>query len=360
VLQLRVFADRYEAITVGHVAFRAFGTLCDDLGVDAVSLYIDANGNGRVDPGEFRLAGPCTFPADDGLVTFSGLSRTFPASSTETWLLAFDLSPAAPCGATFGLSLPSEAQISRTGSWNPLPHVAGLPVQSATQQVGDHGTLHLAAGQATAPQALPGDCRVPVLHMEVSAGAGEPVRVDSFVLRLAGTLSQPGQYLSLSLFEDANGNRVYDSDDRLLRGPVPVVPGSDMAIFWDLGLTVPQSGNLDWFVTADFSQDTPGGTHFSLALTGDTDLVATGALYGEGLQTWGLPLAGCEVAIVEGVPPSSAVSDSGEGGGCAAGIGGPASKTRILGFLLLWTALGLCLRICRRAAPRREIHSQTK
>jgi hypothetical protein len=68
-LHVALAAD-LEPATLTRLAVRASGSLDDVRGLSAAHLYVDGNGNGRVDAAEPRLA-TTTFAADDGAATFT-------------------------------------------------------------------------------------------------------------------------------------------------------------------------------------------------------------------------------------------------------------------------------------------------
>jgi hypothetical protein len=104
-----VFRLSLSAITadvrVESLAFDTTGSLPDPTAVTAARLYHDTDGSGTVTPADTLLAGPVTYGADNGRITFAGMNPVIEANSTQRWVVAYSLAPGAPVGAMFQLTL---------------------------------------------------------------------------------------------------------------------------------------------------------------------------------------------------------------------------------------------------------------
>ncbi len=122
-VQSPVFLLRLKALNadvrVNSVTFDTTGTLPDQSAVTAARLYRDNDQNGVVTSADSLLAGPATFAADNGQLTFANMNPVIEANSTQQWVLAYSLSPTAPAGANFQLSL-TNAQVVDAQFINPF------------------------------------------------------------------------------------------------------------------------------------------------------------------------------------------------------------------------------------------------
>jgi hypothetical protein len=87
-------------VAVRSLAITASGTLNDAAHVSGASLWRDADGDGVVSEGDAMLGGPETFAANDGSIAFTLPGLVIEPGETERWLVAYELSSAAPVGAT--------------------------------------------------------------------------------------------------------------------------------------------------------------------------------------------------------------------------------------------------------------------
>jgi hypothetical protein len=365
VLQVNLAADAVENITLQSLAFRASGTLDDLNDIVAVVLFVDVNGNGISDAGtDIQLGGPCLFTGNDGAVTFPALARTISAGSQESWLLVVQLSPGSVSGATFQASIRFASDVSAQGSLTGGPPiVVGPPVQGGQMTV--WGTTGAPGGPGTPPPASlgslslgvgpanPGNRNLPggsdkneLLHLSLEAGPGEKIRIDTLVLTFFGTMPEPSGLATFSLYADSNGNRILDGDDRLLRGPVPILPSDSNILFLALGEEIPAAQKALWFVTADVSKDVPVGSTMGVNLDKAHFVSVKGASSRSSVPVNGLPILGPEMTIVEGEAPASAGASR---GGCGAVPSGEASPLGVLGLGLLFLAFLAVRRVFARS-----------
>lgn len=138
VLQLDLLAGPLEDVVVDSATFTASGTGDDSLEIAAASLHVDNNENAVLDASDTPLGGPALCSADDGTVTFPGLSRTIAASSREAWILVYDLSSSVSVGSTFAARVAANAGVAATGAqtMQAIP-VVGAPVPGDAITVAD-------------------------------------------------------------------------------------------------------------------------------------------------------------------------------------------------------------------------------
>ncbi|MHC5040296.1 MAG: hypothetical protein ACYTHM_23550 [Planctomycetota bacterium] len=321
VLQLSVSANAVENITVNGMTVQSLGSLDDASAIGAINVYRDGNGNGQLDAGQDPLlAGPESFASDDGSVTFS-LNRTIQAGASELWLVTVDLVLGAWAGF-FRVEIPSSQQVSVTGSVagnNTI--VVGPPLRGGLLTVGNPppvpgptppptpvlGTLRVTLGPGNPDNGtVPcGSAGHEVLHLALQTGPGEPVRIDNIVLTHFGTMREPNESIGYSLHADTNGNYILDEEDRLVRGPVPAVPGSANVLFLALGEAIPASSRVIWFVTATVSKEVAVGGTLGVNLDSGHLLSVRGMNSQATIPVEGLPILGAEMTVSEAEPPPS-------------------------------------------------------
>lgn len=132
VLQLSLVADSTEAMTLTGIAVTASGTLPDASAVASAKLYTD-DGDDVFEPGgdDTQLGSGVTFPSDDGVASFSGLSSGIAGGATLKLWVALDIGSGAgtfePVVASGGVSVTAAVSTSTL--------VAGLPLQGGAQTV---------------------------------------------------------------------------------------------------------------------------------------------------------------------------------------------------------------------------------
>jgi hypothetical protein len=137
VLEIEVAAGPVEAVTLTALAVQGDGTGDEAAGIGGAFLYLDANANHAFESGlDMLLAGPQTFAADDGKVTFA-VSRPIPANGSEFYFVVYSFGAAAP-GSTFRANFASNADASGAGALSgKAVSVSGAPVQGGTFTVAE-------------------------------------------------------------------------------------------------------------------------------------------------------------------------------------------------------------------------------
>lgn len=129
-LQVSLRADALLDVTVTELTITAHGTCDDATAFSAVSLFLDADANGAVDATDVQLGTATGFPADDGSISFSGLTWLVPSGTMSHGLITMDLGGNAVIGQTFGVRITTNASLSAmeqaTGA---VLTIAGAPVE---------------------------------------------------------------------------------------------------------------------------------------------------------------------------------------------------------------------------------------
>jgi hypothetical protein len=332
-------------VTVTSVTLTASGTLDDASEVSSVSLHRDVNGNGRFEPGtDVPLGTPGTFTADDGTVTLSGLSRTIPAAGSEHWLAVVDLSAGAALGGTFRARIAAAGDVGVSGG-PPAPTVFGPPIQGNPMIVGITGRIDVALGpnNPAAANVEAGSTGVELLHLSLTAGATEAIRVTGLAVKRTGSMAFFNGLVDLFLHADADGDGVFETGDTLLAGPAAILPGNGDTVGWNFDVTIPASGTATWFVVADFAPMISAGDTLGLALTDGAHVTATGCTTSNPVQVEGVPVVGEQMTVT--APPTAVENREDHHMGCgghpgfAAPAGTASTALLFLAFALFASAL---------------------
>ena len=178
-LQVGVAAGPTEDVIVNFLTFTASGTGSDDIDILEAKLFADNNADGLLDGGDTPLALPQGYSGDDGTVSFSGLNRTIPASSSEQWLLVYDRSPDIPAGLTFAAGVASNFDVGAWGvSSSGAVSVAGAPIVGGEITVWGPLLLSAVYEDANVDRLLNGGDTVTLLFDQEVVVSGIPPRAD--------------------------------------------------------------------------------------------------------------------------------------------------------------------------------------
>ena len=285
-----------EACTVQSIALRAVGSIDDRTDISAVRLLYDANDNGIVDFADVPLGSPATFLQDDGVVTFTGLSRTLGTNASERWLVAYDLSGSASNLETFGVRLEDDADLGVSCSVSGPLLPTGAPIESGSFTIQEDGALVITRGAQTPPSLfLPaGSVKSPVLQLRLAASV-QDLTLDRLVLSATVSSGAPSDTLArISLFDDVNRDGLLDRTDRALGVGVPLDAGGRADLS---GLSVPVhvADAIYLLAAVDVAAGATPGVRFSLGLAANADATAHAAL--DAAITTGAPAFGDPMTV---------------------------------------------------------------
>ena len=297
-LQLRLSAGAAESVRVTQLVVRASGSGNDVADVSSAALYLD-DGDGLVSGGDTLLQSGGVYAADDGALTFSGLTQVVPAGATRDLLLVYDYA-AASAGGTFAARLQSpSADLSAVGvTSGALISASGGTVTGGLTSLVET-SLSVAAGpnNPAAASVLPGATSVAVLQARFSAGAAESARITQVRLTPSGTGNDATGITQVALYRDLNSNGVLDGDALLASG---TWPGDDAPATFALTLDVPASGNVDLLAVINVAAVATGSQTFTTTLALNADVTAQGLVSGLSVAPSGAPVAGGTQTIAVG------------------------------------------------------------
>ncbi|MHC4598621.1 MAG: phage tail protein [Planctomycetota bacterium] len=335
VLQIDLSFDFIETITVTAVTVTEGGTIDLATAVNGAKLHRDVNGDGLLDAGDVLIAA-ASAPTGNTF-RFTGLSESFSASTSGTWLVTYDISSSAPLGATILVSVASDADVTVTGSITPVPFVTGAPVDGSLKAIGEVGSLSILQDPEPAGGVLaPGAEAVSLLHVRFAAGSKEPVKVLSFTVSASGSGNDAADITGVFLYYDVDGNGVFDRHADLLQVGPELFPTDDGTVNFPVNRSVPAGGAEGFFVVCNVSPSAAVGSTFTLAVKENADVAAEGVDTRLPVPVSGAPCQGGEFTV-------SAPAEMTPFMGCAAGAipgGLPALFSLILlfGIALLSTS----------------------
>ncbi|MFN7133977.1 MAG: hypothetical protein ACK4N5_18010, partial [Myxococcales bacterium] len=116
-LQFSLSASTVENVTVTSITLRGSGSGNDESAIAAVKLYRDVNGNGLLETStDVQLGGISKYSADNGTVSFGGLTEVVPAGARAHYIVTYDLAGTALPGQTFQTSITGGTSVEAAGA----------------------------------------------------------------------------------------------------------------------------------------------------------------------------------------------------------------------------------------------------
>jgi hypothetical protein len=133
--QFTLRASSLESVNVSSLTLTGSGTGNEAIDVSGVSLHRDVNRDGALDGGDVPIGTGTVFSADNGTLTFTGLTKLIASSSQESWLVVCDFASAGGTG-TFTVQIAQAADVGAMGAVS-----AGAVTVSGTPALGRTVTL---------------------------------------------------------------------------------------------------------------------------------------------------------------------------------------------------------------------------
>lgn len=274
VLALELFADN-EPCRVTALTLTAAGSINDSTAISGVELWLDANQNGLVDFADTRLAGPERFAADDGVVSFAGLTRAIGRDARQHWLVVYDLSGLASDRQTLEARLARAADLSVRCDVSGSVGVLGAPVQGGRFTVEQDGALLLRRGDRTPPPVFlaRGAVRAPLLQVRLRADVRDQT-LDQLTFTVSSSNAAPNAALStVELFVDTNHDGRLDRADTAI-GTAAAPDAAGRASFTGLALPLDTSEAIDLLAVGTLGAGAAPGVSIRLSIERDADASA--------------------------------------------------------------------------------------
>jgi YVTN family beta-propeller protein len=294
-------------VLLTDITLTASGTGDDSTGIANVRLFLDVNDDGALDGGDTLIvsnAGP--YGADDGTITFSGLTEVITDGTTENWLVIYDFNGAATpasAGDTFLVSVAADGDITATDSPGATltATISGSPVNGETVTIGTGGAAALTITDTTAGATVNVnnlESNVLVLSFDLTADLVSDIEVTGVTLTASGTGDDSADIESVDLVRlNANGSRDvigtstsgYAADD----GTITIsAPGSNV---------IPIGSTVEWGVVYKFNGTGSLGDTYICELT--TVTAQTTESTPTAVTPTGTPLTGATTSITTETQP---------------------------------------------------------
>jgi len=309
-LQLQLSAGATEDVRITEINFSMSGTADEGTDLDSVKLLLDINNNGVFDPAYDRQIGATlTTFSNDGTLSFSGISETVTASTSENWIVVYYLSGDASDTETFRAFINDVSQltaegISSAGSIVP----SGLPVNGNIMTVSTTGALTIGLGSNDpGTENINGSAQnVTMMQLRLSTSAVEDIQINS--LRITPTrhaLLGRGEIVNpdIRIYRDVNNNGIYDATVDVL-----IVSrnwnSSFSATTVTLSAVLSAGSTENWLIVHSFS-GADEDEYLELAVVQNTDISATGLSSSTSASVTGASVSGGRKTVVSGTTPGT-------------------------------------------------------
>ncbi|MGE0707887.1 MAG: FG-GAP-like repeat-containing protein [Planctomycetota bacterium] len=302
VLQVRLTAGTSEGVRITQLVVRGSGSGGEVADLTDVELYHDVDGDGKVTGADTLLRSGVAYAADDGAVTFNGLTFDIAGGTSRDLLVAYDFGGAAAAGKTYQarLQTPSVDITARGVVSSVAPTITGATVTGGVKTLVPT-TLALAAGPNNpgAGTAFTNQTLVPTLQLRLSAGTSEGVRVTQVVVKGSGTGSETADLVDVALYLDVDSNGQVTGADTLLRNGVAYAADDGSVTFNTLALDIPAGTTRDVVVAYSFGGGAAAGKTYQAALqTPSADVTAQGLVSGLAAAVSGPTVTGGQRSLV--------------------------------------------------------------
>lgn len=288
--QIKLTTTAAETLSISQLVLDASGTLDESTDVSAVKVYKDVNSNGVYDQSTDLLITQNTSPyaGDNGQVTLTfSPNYSFPASTTENWLITYDLSGAASTNETARISFSDNANIAATGILTSQSAVVlGAPFNGNYLTVINVGALTLTAGlnNPGSTNETSSSLDVEMLQMYIAASSLENIAIDSLIISAAGSGNDATALANngVRVYRDVNANGVYESGTDVLIGSAGNYSSDDGSFkLRTAGEVIAASTSEYWLVVYNFGGTAQNNQTFIARILEPTNVFASGVTSGQ-------------------------------------------------------------------------------
>ncbi|GEM_PF-3593553 len=317
--QVNLSAGPNESLKIMEVTIHGSGTGDESTDVLQVSLYKDADGDGKRSSVD-SLLGTGAFAADDGTVTFTGTGGTpllvLDANASVDLLVTYTLAGTASHKDAFRVDLDSAGDVVSEGSVSlALINATGsFPQQGPSMEVIIPGTLTIAPGSRNPQQTFEiiGSEGLTMLQFSLSPNENEDVEITRVTIHASGSGHDvynvvPG---SVRLLRDVDRNGILSEPDEEIEptgyDQYPDFPmgwgsfGSDdgVVVFHHLEEVLTAQTTQFWIVVLDLEDTAPLGSTYALDIQANAEVEATGLKSKESAFVTGAPVVGGQKTLV--------------------------------------------------------------
>lgn len=269
-MQLR-FVAATEPVTITQLVLHARGTGDDASAIADVSLYLDGDADGRLDPGELQL-GSATFAANNGTAIFA-LNRAVQVGPALHVLARVGFTQTPIGGDTFELFLDPSSDVSITAASNAVA-IVGSPSSGAVLTAG--GGFEIARGAQSSPSIAVNQSTqgAPLLQLDLRS-VNESCTVHALTLRASGSIDDRLDVSAVRLLYDANDNGLSDFTDVALAPAATFALDDGTVSFTNLNRTFGRDASQRWLVAYDLSGSASNLETLAIRLDRESDLVVS-------------------------------------------------------------------------------------
>ena len=313
-LQFTLTASSAENVTLQSLKLNPTGTATDNTHFTAVKVYRDtAAPFGEVSGSDPLVSTAATYGADNTITSFDiNPDYTIIAGTTETFIVAYDISGAAPAGVTAITSITSGSiDVTAVGATTAQSVVPTGSLTSSTHILGAELTVAAGATNPAASYVRANSTSVLVQSMTLDESTGsEDVILNSITLTPTGTGPDTSSGITsvVMCFDvDQNGNCLGGGDFALATSPATFATDNTAQTFNFTGVPQISAGQtLDLLVYYNYAAGVTGGMTFRSALSQSSHLSVTGETSATALTLLGaggasFPFQGGQTTVLGGI-----------------------------------------------------------
>jgi predicted phage tail protein len=342
-LHIGVAAGDGGAVDVTELTLYGTGTGDETLGIAAVRLWHDVNGDGIVDGNDVELGTAQSFAVNDGSVTFTGFTLSLLAGDIRMILATCDIAAAAVQGEDYRLEWSANGDMKAQDSLATPLTPQGAAVQGGAKTIASMGAgdlqVFLGPQSPTASTVQPGTTDQVATQINLVASSIEGVDITSLRVWGVGSGDEQMDLALVTLVYDADGNGVNGLGDSTIGTGTYTSNNGTVTFTFSPVFNIPAGASAKFLVIYDFQGGIAGRWNYSAGLISGGDVVTMGVTSTMPVTVSGTPVLGEYVTIDTPPAPLASIDPKYSLGGCSGGAGGGEAPFWVIPFALLALAL---------------------
>jgi hypothetical protein len=295
-LQLILATSTLKSTTISQIDFDMSGSGHENTDLTRARLFLDGDGNGVLNlEQDTQIGSSVTSFNDDGVLSFTGLSREIEAGSSEHWVVVYDFNGLADEDETFGVSLASNADITASGAT-----IFVAPANSNTVTISSTGSLMLSEGtyNPTTRTISASESEFEMIQINLTANATENINISEISFKTSGSADESTDISSALLILDANNNGRYDIVyDSQIGSTISSFTDDGSITFSGLSQIISAGTSQKWILMYNLNGNGSPDETFKVYFDEVSQFVATGITSSESISPLGLPVNGNTMTI---------------------------------------------------------------
>lgn len=330
-IQTILATSTLRSATITSISFDMSGTGDESTDLLAARLYYDGDGNGILNlASDTQIGSEVTSFANDGVLTFSGISETIPAGTAQNWMVLYDFnSSQATSGETFTLTLTNNADITSANITK-----SDAPASSGTATISATGTLTLSLGSdnPVGHKISASENNLAMMQLKLSANSTEDIDISEVSFDTNGSADESTDIDSVRLFLDMNSNGKFDiAYDTQIGATQTSFTDNGLITFSSLSETINSSSSEEWLLVFDLAGNASAGETFGAFINSTSYITAIGATSSNSVSPAGLPVNGNSMNVSATGTLTMALASNNPGD---VDINGPVSNLTMMAFTL--------------------------